>query len=329
MRNIIIITAYCDTEDKRLVLKDCILQFKDKPFDILLHSHYPVEPEIQELCNYCLYDFSNPILNLDEHNKGIVHWHRSVTLKRMLSSLRDDYGFAVMQQWIRSFKFIEKMNYDNFCFINYDVFIDDKILEQIETSDFDGVFYYFDDLRFFELNTCLFFGKFNFIKELIYSIGFDDYINSKNKMLEQYLMLKIDLFANNFKIRKVTFEEYGGISGTDNSTGIKNKISWKGPFEYLKFDNFKIFGGINEVNRFEFIVYDLSTDVEIELEVDDLENHFVKTSTYAIINTAIEKDKLSEIIHNDLLHIKINEYEIHKDVFQIFLKSLIRTDERI
>lgn len=331
MKQIIIITAYCDTEEKKDVLKNCILQFKGKPYDILLYSHYPVEPETQKLCNYSFYDFSNPILNVNDHNKGIVHWHRSSTLKRHLRSLREDYGFAVMQQWLRSFNFVENLNYDRFHFINYDVFLSDDILNKTEEllNENDGIFYYFGNERFFELNICLFSGNFSFIKNLMNSISYEDYINSFNKYLEQYMMLKIDSFLN-YKIQKIQFQDYGGIIGTDNSTEISSKISWKGPFDLMVFDGFKIFGGHNEINHFEFIVYDISKELKVELEIENKEKHiFDNISDFCIINTSLNFENLFDIIDKNQLHIKINEQEIDKEIYKIFLKGEIVPDGNI
>ena len=47
--NLIIILSHCDTEEKREILIDNINKIKSNNFDILLVSHIPIHPSIQEL----------------------------------------------------------------------------------------------------------------------------------------------------------------------------------------------------------------------------------------------------------------------------------------
>jgi len=47
--NLIIILSHCDTEEKQEILIDNINKIKSNNFDILLVSHIPIPPSIQEL----------------------------------------------------------------------------------------------------------------------------------------------------------------------------------------------------------------------------------------------------------------------------------------
>jgi hypothetical protein len=325
LKDIVIITAYCDTIEKQQILIDCISQFKNKDIDILLHSHYPTDIEAQNLCDYYLYDSSNPILTISEHNKCIVHWYTDSQIKRKLTSTRDDYGYAVMQQYIRSFNFIKDFGYDKLFFCNYDVFVSDDYLQRSRNAlnEFDAIFNYFDEIRFFELNLIFFSGNFNFIEKFINSMEYNDYINSKNNMLEQHLMIKIDELSKNHNIQKLAFEDYGGIIGTDKSTDLDAKVSYIGPFSHMELENCNIFGGINNLNCFEFIVYNIKDKINIELVIDDIEQHIISNvSNFYIINTSVTEE-LKNIVKNNNLHIKINGIEIDKQIYNIFLKNNI------
>ena len=62
-----LITTYCENESKLKILKDCILNLKEKSnLDILLYNHHTIPESIEKLVNYSVYDYSNPIFKYPE-----------------------------------------------------------------------------------------------------------------------------------------------------------------------------------------------------------------------------------------------------------------------
>ena len=49
-----LVTAYCDTDLKKEVLKNTLQKLKKYNKDIILFSHYPVEQDSNNLTNYTI-----------------------------------------------------------------------------------------------------------------------------------------------------------------------------------------------------------------------------------------------------------------------------------
>jgi len=123
-----LITTYCENESKLKILKDCILNLKEKSnLDILLYNHHTIPESIEKLVNYSVYDYSNPIFKYPE--KYLI----------VDDKIIDDYGYAALQQLKRGYFFLKNINYDFMIAINYDVIIDNFlinfIINKIETNN--------------------------------------------------------------------------------------------------------------------------------------------------------------------------------------------------
>lgn len=64
MKDIVLITAYCDTKEKQQVLTNLVKQFSKhrKKFDIMIISHLPIPTHVCEEVNYVFYDQKNELL---------------------------------------------------------------------------------------------------------------------------------------------------------------------------------------------------------------------------------------------------------------------------
>tara|TARA_Y100000592_G_scaffold36193_1_gene57403 strand:+ start:4203 stop:5306 length:1104 start_codon:yes stop_codon:yes gene_type:complete len=132
-----LVTAYCDTDEKKEVLKETLsrlnrsLVFKK---DIILFSHYPVEEDIISLTDYTIFDYSNPIMDL-EHS-STIHWKKYKYYK--INTLYLDYGYAAVQQWKRGLTYAYNLGYDAAYVLNYDL---DVTNELIRTTERDLKYY--------------------------------------------------------------------------------------------------------------------------------------------------------------------------------------------
>ena len=128
MNKCFVITTYCDTPKKVEELKKCIENVKQFKIDILIHAHYPLDVEIQNLVKYYIYDESNPVIT--DGSKIIVRWKWYVTANKLLSVPNPDYSYAVMSQWKSSIKFLKEKEYKEIHIINYDSFFKPEIFTQ-------------------------------------------------------------------------------------------------------------------------------------------------------------------------------------------------------
>jgi hypothetical protein len=115
MREILLVGAYCDTAAKLKALESLLEQAKTLNLPILIFGRYPLPERIQRLCDYWIFDRSNPII--EDH--VISHWHR--THGRVISNVFLDYGFAALDQMTKSLGFVDSLNYDIAYWVGYDV----------------------------------------------------------------------------------------------------------------------------------------------------------------------------------------------------------------
>lgn len=193
-----LITAYCDNTEKINVLSDCIDNIKNlSSFDIIIHTHYPIPPNIQEKVEMVIFDKSNPVLKFPQ--KAYVFWRKYNNYK--LSLISNDYGWAAMMQWKNGYNFVSQMNYEKIFIINYDVFIDDFLFNLMENSlnTMDGVLLYWHE----KINMCL--CALNKL-DLFNGVNLNDYLKKTDDIIEDYLGRIIDSSPYNFK--KMEHEEY-------------------------------------------------------------------------------------------------------------------------
>jgi|TARA_R110000823_G_scaffold236385_4_gene362088 hypothetical protein len=129
--NLACILSHCDSSEKLISLENNIKTLKKCGFKILLASHIPLDKKITSSVNYFIYDKSNPILNFPE--KALLYW-KSISINSTPTSLDEllpDYGFTPYNQVHKIGAFCREFNYDNFTFINYDVVITPKIINEI------------------------------------------------------------------------------------------------------------------------------------------------------------------------------------------------------
>lgn len=63
MKTLLLIDTYPSTKNKVEELKSCIESLKSTELDILITSHLPIDTQIQQMCNYYIYDKNNLLLD--------------------------------------------------------------------------------------------------------------------------------------------------------------------------------------------------------------------------------------------------------------------------
>jgi hypothetical protein len=114
MKEIAIIGSYCNSEEKIKLLQNCISNCKKNGLDVLLYAKYPISSEIQNTCDYYIFEKSNPQIN-----RNMVIWRKWSDL--LIKKIMIDYGYAALEQIKNGLGFSNNLNYDYAYFINYDV----------------------------------------------------------------------------------------------------------------------------------------------------------------------------------------------------------------
>ena len=274
MKYCFLITSYCDTEQKVEILNECInnLKFISND-DICLHAHYPIDIQIQNQVNYYMYDSSNPVLKYPEK---FITWWRTYN-NFTLNIYKEDYGYAVLQQWKRGFDFLKNL-YDNIIIINYDVNITKKLLNDIESKfEFDGCNFLHENgntiTPLLSINT-----KLNIFDKI--SINQYKIVNGFAENFAEYLFKDSNCYRFKFEEYK---EDYYTMLDFDGNIRFKdNKLTThNSPYDSMNFNDFDIFIG-EKNNNLNILFYNLKIDISVkilykenEIYVNNLEaNHF-------------------------------------------------------
>lgn len=115
MKEIVIFGSYCNTKEKLQALENSIKGAKNTGLDVLVFARYPIPEYLQKQCDYYIFDKSNPVLTdrslnhyLTIHDKYISNWFQ-------------DYGYAALEQIVKTLGFAKSLNYDYAYWLVYDV----------------------------------------------------------------------------------------------------------------------------------------------------------------------------------------------------------------
>ena len=115
MKEIVIFGSYCNTKEKLAVLEKSITDAKALNLDVLVFGRYPIPEKTQKLCDYWIFDKSNPVM-LD---RALNHW--CATHGKYISNWFYDYGYAALEQIVKTLGFVKSLNYDIAYWLVYDV----------------------------------------------------------------------------------------------------------------------------------------------------------------------------------------------------------------
>ena len=188
MKNVALIVAHCDTEEKTLILNqniDHLNQFKDK-LDILLISYLPVSEEIISKVRYFIYDNENPIIKWPE--KGIFTHEKYGDIS--LHHWTIDYGWCIANKIKSARDFLHKKKYGGVYFMNYDVKLSKPLLNKISkgvplNETFKGINYA---------------GLIQSICTVFMSFKFDTFLEVTSKISKEHYMLNINVIIESYMI---------------------------------------------------------------------------------------------------------------------------------
>jgi hypothetical protein len=302
MKTCFLITSYCDTQQKIEILDECITNLKKiSNNEICMHAHYPLSIDIQKKINYYLFDSSNPVLKYPE--KYITWWRTYYNFT--MNIYKDDYGYAVLQQWKRGFDFLKNLC-DNIIIINYDVMITKNLLNQIENKlNFDGCMFLHENL-----NTITPLLSINTSSSIFDKISIDEYknVNGFAENFAEYIFKDSNCYKFKFNEYKHDFytmlDFEGDVKFKDNELKQHNS-----PYDCMKFDDFDIFIGEKD-NFLSVLFYNFNSNLKVEiLYIENKVYDNVINPNFNLINTNIQ---FNQLIINDLCII-VNDKRLNFD----------------
>jgi hypothetical protein len=141
MKDLIFITAYCETQKQEELLERCINSVMKCGLHIALLSHSHIPFHIQKKCNYYFYDYNNDVSG--DHNL-LGHFTFHFGDRRIQSRFfnKKFYGFAIYRMFSMASQIATNFGYENVHHIEYDCELLDEnlIFENIESlKEYDSV----------------------------------------------------------------------------------------------------------------------------------------------------------------------------------------------
>lgn len=239
MKDLILISAYCDTIDKEDILRGLVddLQSVRESFDIMLVSHTTIPQDISRKTNYSLYDEKNEILyDWDLLDKP---WFSPSGTKQILSIFTSGCSthLAAWRLFILGNSLAKTLGYKKVHHIEYDARIND-FKEFIDNSNLldnnDVILYTFQK----ENMSPILFGSYqayciDSLDQTLYILNEDNIkemirssvVRSPEGMLDQLLSINKKVIRKNTDI---LFE--GNKFALSNEINYKKSISWCLPY---------------------------------------------------------------------------------------------------
>jgi hypothetical protein len=150
MKDLILITAYCNTEQKKELLDRLLsfLNFYSSVFDIMVSSHTPLDIEIQNKCDYVIFDKENLLLYDDKIRPKLFFKTDTFTVNsNYISSFNTTYTVLKLESMGTSlanslgYKKIHKIEYDTDISSIKELIDNSKLLNEFDTVCYtnDGI----------------------------------------------------------------------------------------------------------------------------------------------------------------------------------------------
>lgn len=129
MKKIVLISTFCDTQEKLDILEKNIKTIKSYDMDVMIISPFYLEKNIVELCDYFFLTKDNPVL--DWPQKSMCSWtthHHDGNNYKFVRTF-PDYGFCGLSQVKQLNDISISLNYDQYHHIIYDLIIDQNVID--------------------------------------------------------------------------------------------------------------------------------------------------------------------------------------------------------
>jgi hypothetical protein len=135
---VIIIGTYPNLKERVNLTKKTIESMKPLGRKIMLVSHYPVDDEIQRMVDYYIYDAHNPLTHHSYYTKfynDTSNYYAEINI----NGLKDtNQSLTVLTNMYNGFKAAKQLGYKRVFYNTYDVIVDLRDLQMIETAFASG-----------------------------------------------------------------------------------------------------------------------------------------------------------------------------------------------
>ena len=315
MKRIVLISTFCNTEEKLKMLKSKLIELKSMGIDSMILTQFELPFSVIELATYCFITRDNPIIKWPEFSrlarKQVFENGKAFLLVKGIS----DYGFAHASQYKTLSKIALSYDYEVFYFMNYDLLVDETVVKALSANDIScnlwpcqrGDFSARATLNFMAFN------RENLIK-LIESIRREQYVSNllanPSDATEHWIdRLCTDTLAPVFEESPVT-DLVCNYSGIDHHN-------------YSKIESAKIFIQKCNLERFsvDLIVYEYAGEKTISVKTNLGEEEYTglspaiftlsKDTDELLTTVVIDIDGESQELINDIRGVDINQIVLY------------------
>ena len=324
-----LVTAYCNTNKKKEALVKTLTELKKYDKEIILYSHYPLTELENQLAHYAIYDYSNPIIDINQGS--MLHW---ITIdQHRLCTLYPDYGYAAIQQWKRGLLLANLLEFDKVYVLNYDLEVNKELINITEKGleTYDSVLL---DYNFISKDPAMHMSwagikPQSFLKE-INQINPSDYLSAfHNSIPESYLYNRF-YSSNTLKIDKEIWENIATTTISMGEDSFVDEFYTKDGYKWILGQE-KIYNqGIETLtNKTILCFWGISKELNIEIFIDNKKIPLkdIKSTPHTTqIYLPIPYDQLKDYIDNNL-RISINNVEIEKELLK--LSNIAAIEDRV
>lgn len=282
-KQIILISSYCDNEEKISVLINNIKKIKNVGFDVAVISPILLPNEIISLSDYVFFTKENPILDWPIHS--MYGWKIFKVGENSIKiwETYPDYGWAGLTHVKRLGEIFLSDDYQTYVYIIYDSILTEEHFELIKKGHEGIVFPSKRGNDVWKVGLHLMIFDKDMLKRVITRINLKDYLSYRDfdafAYLHNHIVKPLQLEVAKEPIEDQIFY-YEKVDILNHSTDDSIKYFISAPDEYV--EEVKIF------------FYDIKDSLEVNLIANGVENIYL-ISHGDIISTKLLKDQINSL----------------------------------
>jgi len=302
MKKIVLISTFCDTQEKLDILEKNIKTIKSFNMDVMIISPFYLEKNIVELCDYFFLTKDNPVL--DWPQKSMMQWSIVFYNNKQYKFSRTypDYGFSGLSQVKQLSDIAINLNYEQYHHIIYDLIIDQNVI--------DG---------FLSDKTCNVYPSKR--GDMIWPVGLHYMIYNKEKLIEftSHISLENYLSCNDGDAFVWLLNLQHIIGYQIEETPVQDVIDFYRDFDFFNYSTIpgvKMFVDKNDwmfnqdVDTINLVFYDTFKDIKVF--IDGVDSHY-SVNNFLIIDLKFNKTNYKNVV----LEVDSVQYDITKTIIDI------------
>lgn len=283
MKKIVLISSFCNTEEKISILEKNIITIKDLGIDVMLISPIILPEKIQKKCDYFFLTKDNPVLSWPQ--KSMYFW-KTVEInnkKFRITRTLDDYGWAGLYQVKKTSEIALSFDYDYFYHIIYDLKFDQTVINSLLTESDCDVYSSKRNETIWEVGLHLMVFSRKKLTEFINHINLESYLQS-DEIIDSFVWLHRlkDKFDYNI-VRTPVEDEIYYYDGDQ--------------FNYSQIPELKFFVEKNDMkdNTLKLLFYDIEKPKKILIEIEK-DRYNIEVNNNLLFDLNMKKDNIKNVL---------------------------------